>query len=151
MIKRKGDRRICRWDLLFSVLPFFLALCVLSIPAQASNGKVPPEIQKSFQQFKEMWFTKLSKHCHFGKRYITVAKENGRYVARYKAISKDVTIRLKHTESKTTPYVAVLKYSEDEYISTGNSAEKAKQGPFRLNDSRLVTEIFPYVHGKWRY
>ena len=151
MNKLLGDRKIFRWDFLFPVLPFFIVLCLLSTPYMARGGDVPPEIHRSFEQFKDRWFKKLCKHCRLGKRYITVAKENGRYVARYRVISKKTSLRLKRTESKTTPYVAVLKYSEDEYISVADTAEKAKSGPFRLNDSKLVTEIFPYVHGKWRY
>ncbi len=150
-----GDRKNFKWDLYIPVLPFLILLCVLFVPVPSSGGNVspdvPPGVRKSFDRFKETWFTKLCKHCRLGKRYVTVVKEKGKYVAKYKVISKNVTIKLKHTESKTTPYVAVLKYSEDEYISVGDSAEKAKQGPFRLNDSKLVTEIFPYVHGKWRY
>ena len=145
-----GDRKIYGWDLLVSVLPFLLVLCLLS-PAGAAGGNVPPKIRESFNKFRQMWFNKLCTHCRLGKRYVTISRQNGKYVAKYKAIGKNVTIRLKHTESKTTPYVAVLKYSEDEYISVGDSADRARRGPFRLNDSKLVTEIFPYVHGKWRY
>ncbi len=147
----KGDRKSIWWDLLVPVLPFVFVLCLLAMPGEARSGEIPPNVQRSFRQFKEKWFTKLSKHCHLGKGYVTVSKEGGRYVARYKCISKKVSFKLKHTESKTTPYVAVLKYSEDEYISVGKTPEKAKKGPFRLNDSKLVTEIFPYVKGKWRY
>ncbi len=151
MGRLKGDRKICRWDLLLSVLPFIILLCLLLGTVSVRCEDIPPEVRKSFTQFKDKWFNKLCKHCRLGKKYITVGKENGRYVARYKIISKNVSFRLKHTESKITPYVAVLKYSEDEYISVADSAEKAKSGPFRLNDSKIVTEIFPYVHGKWKY
>jgi len=134
--------------LLLSGLLLFFAILP---PARGTGEEYPREIETSFLQFKNKWFDKLRKHCSFGRDKIKVVDENGRYLATYRTVGPDINYTIKKTDHKETPYVAILKYTEKEYIAEGDSPEMARQGPFRCSKTELVTEIFPYTRGTWHY
>jgi len=133
--------------LLSGLLLFFTILP----PASGVGEEYPREIETSFLQFKNKWFDKLRKHCSFGRNKIKIVDKNGRYLATYQTVGSDVKYTIKKTNHKETPYVAILKYSEKEYVAEGASPKVARQGPFRCSKTELVTEVFPYTRGKWRY
>ncbi len=78
------------------------------------------------------------------------ARERTAFVAQYTDFGKEYDFSVKKTKYKTSPYIGILKYKEKKYISTANTRQKARKGPFTCTTVCPVTEIFVYHEGKWQ-
>lgn len=140
------------WMFLFLVT---LAWAILPTPVRAAGGLVAePEIIQTFDDFQHKWMTLLTDRGMYGTGYLKVEENpyrKGSYRASYKELGQILGSRVKKTGHNGTPYVGVMKYYEVIFVSTGETPEAAKQGPFAKESERTVTEIFRYAKGKWLY
>ena len=110
------------------------------------------EVKKAFDVFQNDWIAKLNQHGEVGEDKIKVERDpQGRYRASYRAIAKDRQCEVKATGDKASPYVGVLKYEEQTFVSTADTPELARLGPFTCEKEVAVSEIFRYSKGKWLY
>lgn len=144
----QGSRSGLSTVLVFSFL-FFGILVMTPFLGHAADEE---EVRKAFEAFQNDWIAKLSQHGEIGEDKIKVEKDpQGRYRASYRTIGKDRHSEVKATGDKNSPYVGVLKYEEKTFVSTGDTPELAKSGPFTCEKEVVVSEIFRYSKGKWLY
>lgn len=112
-------------------------------------------VESSFKAFQEVWLKKLAQHGSYGPQHVKVEKiesdNETSYVAKYRELGEPLSSRIKKTEKKGSPYVGVFSYEEVVYSNKGNSEEEAAKGPFKCEKTVVITEIFPYLNGKWVY
>ena len=132
-------------------------LFFLSITGFASNSALATDeegVESSFKAFQEVWLKKLSQHGSYGLEHVKVEKvesDNSSYVATYRELGEPQSSRIRKTDSKGSPYVGVFSYEEIVYSNKGETAEEAAKGPFKCEKTVTITEIFPYLNGKWVY
>lgn len=72
-------------------------------------------------------------------------------VAIYQKVDpSSVIIEVKKVDSRQTPFIGVLRYTESVYESNGACHANLVNGPFVPVRHRKVTEIFRYVQNRWQ-
>jgi hypothetical protein len=108
------------------------------------------QAKSSFEVFQLEWMKKVNSYGDYGQHNVKVETDGqGRYVASYRLIVPAEGSEVKSTGDKASPYVGVVKYEEQTFTSRADTAELAKQGPFKVEREVIITEIFRYTKGKW--
>lgn len=106
--------------------------------------------RSSFVEFEKSWLQKVNAYGDYGQEKVKVDQdEQGRYCARYRIIAPGEGSEVKATGVKASPFVGVLHYIEQTYVSRADTPDLAKQGPFENEKEVLYTEIFRFSNGKW--
>ncbi|MCU0572773.1 MAG: hypothetical protein MUF52_13950 [Syntrophobacteraceae bacterium] len=130
----------------------FVLLGILAMTPCLGVAADDEEVKKAFDVFQNDWIAKLNQHGEVGEDKIKVERDpQGRYRASYRAIARDRQYEVKATGDKNSPYVGVLKYEEQTFVSTADTPELARLGPFACEKEVVISEIFRYSKGKWLY
>lgn len=143
MIKKASKIGICFF------LGCLLAWAPCSVFAIDDSG-----VESSFKDFQLSWLKKLNEHGEYGPEHVDVkkdTKESGTYIATYKQLGEPQSSKVKKTGKKGSSYVGVLRYEEKTFASKGHTPEEASKGPFECEKTVVITEIFPFMNGKWVY
>lgn len=126
----------------------FLLLCTT---ASASQPGTPEELE-AFTNFAFGWVVKLNKsHIKGFSRMEIKLQKDGKYLARYHAISPDtIACKVKKTSAKSKGMVGLLKYIETIYESTGTTPQEARANKFKPVKNIRITEIFSNSGKGWR-
>jgi hypothetical protein len=143
-----GNRHPRYLILLSAVLA--LALTVSGpFTAVADPGK--PAAQKSFEQFVNVWMSKLDGIGKMNILGIDIMPHDQGFVGRYVCYGPECKFSIKETGSPLTPFVGLLHYSEKHFLKKGGTRQKTFQSPGMLTKKIRVTEIFRFTRGKWVY
>jgi hypothetical protein len=108
------------------------------------------QAKSSFEVFKVEWMKKVHSYSDYGEHNVKVEKDpGGQYVATYRIVAPAEGSEVKATGDKFSPFVGLMKYEERTFQSRADTAELAKQGPFKCEKEVIITEIFRYSKGKW--
>lgn len=132
------------------LLSVVLAL-TLSGPCTALADSGSSSAQKSFEQFVNVWMSKLDRIGKMNILGIDVMPRDQGFVGRYVCYGPECKFSVKETGSPETPFVGVLHYSEKHFLKKGETRQKTIQSPGMLTEKIRVTEIFRFTHGKWVY
>ncbi|WP_320007397.1 hypothetical protein [Maridesulfovibrio sp.] len=134
-----------------NLIPSFFICMLLCTAASASQPGTPDELQV-FQNFAFGWVVKLNKNHIKGFSHMEVLlQKDGKYLARYHAISPDtIACKVKKTSAKSKGMVGLLKYIETIYESTGISPQEACANKFKPVKNIRITEIFSNSGKGWR-
>lgn len=103
-----------------------------------------------FETFARSWVDRVGRNFKDRQGHVCVRQEGGEWVASYVAVedtSLETTVKSK--DSRTCPYVGVLRYQEHHFEARGASSDAVRQGPFERVRRVRVTEIFRYDTGRW--
>jgi hypothetical protein len=115
----------------------------------ADHGK--PAAQKSFEQFVNVWMSKLDRIGKMNILGIDIMPRDQGFVGRYVCYGPECKFSIKETGSPETPFVGLLHYSEKHFLKKGETRQKTFQSPGMLTKKIRVTEIFRFTRGKWVY
>ncbi len=132
------------------LLSAVLAL-TLSGPSTAVADPGKPAAQKSFEQFVNVWMSKLDRIGKMNIRGLDIIPRDQGFVGRYVCYGPECEFSIKETGSPETPFVGILRYSEKHFLKKGESRQKTFQSPGMLTKKIRVTEIFRFTRGKWVY
>jgi len=128
-----------------------LLLPVHRTPALAGEG-VPPAIQTSFENFSKGWMARLEQVNQQNNRALKPeSAANGRVVGRYICYGPDCLREVRGTESKATPYVGIIRYSQKTIEKEGDTTKNMREHTGVPTSEIQVTEIFRYTGGRWVY
>lgn len=134
--------------LFFAALLLALFFCS---PALAGE-EVPPPIVTSFEGFSKSWMARLEQVNQKNLQSLKPeAAANGRVVGRYICYGPDCIREVRGTDSKATPYVGILRYSQKMMEKEGDTLQEMKEHPGAPASEMQVTEIFRYTKGHWVY
>ncbi len=109
------------------------------------------DAEASFHRFNQEWMEILYSREAKNKSSIVCKKVDDGFVAEYTGYSRAFSGRTKKTDCKETPYIGILNYQEQTFVSRAGTYEEAINGQFKLYQECPVTEIFSFSGGKWRY
>ena len=132
------------------MLSVVLAL-TLSGPSTATADPWKPSAQKSFEQFVNVWMSKLDRIGRMNILGIDIIPRDQGFVGRYVCYGPECEFSIKETGSPETPFVGILRYSEKHFLKKGETRQKTFQSPGMLTKKIRVTEIFRFTRGKWVY
>jgi hypothetical protein len=138
-------------------LGLVLFFAVLLLPPilwnQALAGEnVPPAILTSFESFGNTWMARLAQVNQQNTRTLKSASAaDGRVVGRYVCYGPDSLREVRGTDSKLTPYVGIIRYSQKTMEKEGDTQQKMREHPGVQTSEIQVTEIFRYTGGRWVY
>ncbi|MEA3386479.1 MAG: hypothetical protein U9Q89_08580 [Thermodesulfobacteriota bacterium] len=137
--------------LVHSILLLVVLALTLSGPCIAVADPGKPAAQKSFEQFVNVWMSKLDRIGRMNIRGIDIIPQDQGFVGRYVCYGPDCEFTIKETGSAETPFVGLLHYSEKHFLKKGETRRKTFQSPGMLTKKIRVTEIFRFTRGKWVY
>jgi hypothetical protein len=117
--------------------------------AAADTGKTAA--QKSFEQFVNVWMSRLDSIGKMNIMGIDVVPRDQGFVGRYVCYGPECEFSIKETGSPETPFVGILHYSEKHFLKKGETRQKALQSDGTLTEKIRVTEIFRFTSGQWVY
>jgi len=139
-------------------MKYLLAVCaaviclVVIVPVAALHAiEGEQEVEASFELFNQQWMDRLYNLERKSKESLVCKKVQDAFVAEYTGYSKTYSGRTKRTDYKETPYIGILSYQEQTFVSRARTYEEAINGNFTLLQECPVTEIFSFAGGKWRY
>ena len=141
-----GNRHLVHLILLSAVLAL-----TLSGPSTAVADPGKSAAQKSFEQFVNVWMSKLDRIGKMNIRGLDIIPRDQGFVGRYVCYGPECEFSIKETGSPETPFVGILRYSEKHFLKKGESRQKTFQSPGMLTKKIRVTEIFRFTRGKWVY
>ena len=128
-----------------------ICVCVLAPGPALYAIDQNQDVEASFKLFNQQWMEHLYNREEKSKANIACKKVDDAFVAEYTGYSRTFTGRTKKTDCKETPYVGILNYQEQTFVSRAKTYEEAINGQFKLLQECPVTEIFSFSGGKWRY
>lgn len=122
------------------------ATSALAGPPAAIPDPGRERVEKSFQQFARDWMARA--HALEAKQRAnpTVRPGTDRPVFTYRGFADDYEVELRPTGQSRSPYVGLLRYTEQVYTCPTASAEGCE-----IASSVPVTEIFRFQDGRWTY
>jgi hypothetical protein len=111
------------------LLSVVLALALtLSGPSTAVADPGKPAAQKSFEQFVNVWMSKLDRIGKMNILGIDIMPHDQGFVGRYVCYGPECEFSIKETGSPETPFVGILRYREKHFL------KKVKPGrrPFKV-------------------
>lgn len=136
---------------LFAVCVAVLCIGVLAPNPLLDAAEESQEVEASFKLFNQQWMEHLYAREKKSKANISCKKVKDCFVAEYIGYSRIYSGRTKKTGSKVTPYIGILNYQEQTFVSKAGTYEEAINGQFKLLYECPVTEIFSFSRGKWQY
>lgn len=135
---------------------FFLVVVLALLPGPCGSAlageAVPPAVLTSFENFTKGWMAKLEQVSQQNSRELKPEPAaNGRLVGRYVCYGPDCVREVRGTDSKTTPYVGIIRYAQKAMEKEGETPQKMKAHPGLPTGEIQVTEIFRYTSGRWVY
>lgn len=104
-----------------------------------------------FQDFAASRIVILNRSYLHRPDNVHIEAGNPHFTGRYSSVDPaTVSIEVKMTGSRLTPYIGVLHYIESTYESKGPCRMTASRGPFYTVSQRKVTEIFRYAQNQWQ-
>lgn len=151
-------RRSSRTWVLHPALLFALglALCLCTVPALSpanadGAGPVPPEVAQKFETFVQRWVSICQAEFAGTRNCTLLIEEKDGFTQRFMEIDhSSISWRIKPTQNERTPFVGVLSYVMNTYVSRAATREQVVVTPFRHVSKRKVTEIFRYSDGRWQ-
>jgi hypothetical protein len=125
------------------MLSAVLALTV-SGPSTAIADPGKTAAQKSFEQFVNVWMSRLDRIGKMNILGIDIMPRDQGFVGRYVCYGPECEFSIKETVSPETPFVGILHYSEKHFLKKGETRQM-------LTEKIPVTEIFRFTRGKWVY
>lgn len=108
-------------------------------------------LHAQFQAFAESRVVILNRSYLHRPDNVHIEAGNPHFTGRYSSVDPaTVSIEVKLTSSRLTPYIGVLHYIESTYESKGPCRMTASRGPFYPVSQRKVTEIFRYTQNQWQ-
>jgi hypothetical protein len=136
---------------LAAVCAVVICACVLAPHPALHAVDESQDVEASFKLFNQQWMAHLYTREQKSKANIACKKVKDCFIAEYTGYSRTYSGRTKKTDSKETPYIGILNYQEQTFVSQARTYEEAINGQFKLLQECPVTEIFSFSRGKWRY
>lgn len=134
----------------FIMLLAIMALTV-SGPSTALSDPGKTAAQKSFEQFVNVWMSRLDRIGKMNILDIDIVPHDQGFAGQYVCYGPECEFSIKETRSPETPFVGILHYSEKHFLKKGETKQKAFQSAGMLTEKIRVTEIFRFTRGKWVY
>ena len=130
------------------------ALTCLLLIASAAHADSPAAISdtgrdragSAFDAFAVQWMQRARTAELAGRANPNVTPGAVAPLVSFRGYAKDYDLELRPTGNPTSPYVGLLRYTENLYTCSGVAATDCK-----IVSSIPVTEIFRYQGGRWRY
>lgn len=159
-----------QWSRMLSVAAF----CLLTVPAiaesapqvhkthvatasQSVNGSVPADKElaskyRDFENFAQKKIRQLNSNHRLSRSRMQITKQrDGTYLARYHEIDHEsLDLKVRRSQSKSTPYVGIISYHEQVYESSLNDPKHVNGNPFAVVEIIPNRHIFSYRKGEWR-
>jgi hypothetical protein len=136
---------------LVAVCAVVLCAGVLASCPVASAIEPNQDVESSFELFNQQWMEHLYRREEKNRANVACKQVDDAFVAEYTGYSRTFTGRTKKTDCKETPYIGILNYQEQTFVSRGKTYDEAINGQFKILQECPVTEIFSFSGGKWRY
>ncbi len=128
-------------------------LLVAAAPAAADSlAAIPDAISaddsalSSFSVFAKKWMAKMEIAEARNRENPTVGPGPSQNLVTYRGFGKDFTVELRPTGQPSSPFIGILRYSEQIY-----SCREVAASNCSVASSIPVTEIFRYQSGHWIY
>lgn len=130
------------------------ALTCLLLIASAAHADSPAAISdtgrdragSAFDAFAVQWMQRARAAEITGRANPNVTPGAVAPLVSFRGYAEDYDLELRPTGNPTSPYVGLLRYTENLYTCSGVAATDCK-----IVSSIPVTEIFRYQGGRWRY
>jgi len=136
---------------LFTVCAAVMCVCLFAPHSVVYAIDEKQDVEASFQHFNQQWMEHLYSREEKSKANIACRQVDDVFVAEYTGYSRTYSGRTKKTDCRETPYIGILNYQEQTFVSRARTYEEAIRGQFKLYQECPVTEIFSFSGGKWRY
>lgn len=125
-----------------------LAVALL-VGAASAAGAEGPQPTRSFELFAADWMKQIAAEAEReraeGQAPPDAAKAARRALT-YRSVSSTFSTRLRPTGKPAAPYVGILTYTETVW-----ECEAPPSLVCNLVETRPITEMFPFVNGRWQY
>ena len=116
-------------------------------PAAISDASVADEsARSSFSEFAQKWMAKMEIAEARNRENPTVQPGPSQNLVTYRGFGEDFTVELRATGKSSSPFIGILRYSEQIY-----SCREVVASNCSIASSLPVTEIFRYQSGRWIY
>lgn len=138
----------------FLILMVFLSLSMSAFASKEGRSNQPPSrednVSASFASFVGSWLASCTDEFAGTRDRLLLTEEKGSFSLKFMEIDTgSISWEVKPTKDRTTPYVGVLTYTVNTFISRGESRQSVLNGHFIQTGRRSVTEIFRYSNGDW--
>lgn len=142
-----------RWTTRALVAVFLLcAAAVLAVSIPSASTAELPTVENRFQEFSRSWMARLDSISQKNRRAMKLEKGLAKkFVGRYVCYGPQCRIEVKKTDSAKTPYVGIIYYPQKLIRLTGDTRQEAMDDQGTVVEETRVTEIFPYMDGRWNY
>ncbi|MDT8441376.1 MAG: hypothetical protein RQ723_06920 [Desulfuromonadales bacterium] len=108
--------------------------------------------QGEFKRFVPEKIAQLNRNLRHNRDKMDIIRiGDGRFRARFHQIDKSsVSSKVSRSQSKTSPFVAILSYQEKVFESYGASAEACRSADFAVVEILPNRHIFSYSKGAWQ-
>jgi len=145
--------RTSRSNLKRACLAIASALLVAAAPATADSPAGIPDAStadesalSSFSEFAKKWMAKMETNEARNRENPTVQPGPSQNLVTYRGFGEDFTVELRATGQPSSPFIGILRYSEQIY-----SCREVVASNCSVASSLPVTEIFRYQSGRWIY
>ena len=128
-------------------------LLVAAAPAAADSlANIPDDsaadesVLSSFSEFAKKWMSKMEINEARNRENPTVQPGPSQNLVTYRGFGEDFTVELRATGKSSSPFIGILRYSEQIY-----SCREVVASNCSVASSAPVTEIFRYQSGRWIY
>ncbi len=127
-------------------------LLVAAAPAVADDLASIPDSSadesalSSFSDFAKQWMAKMETSEARNRENPTVRPGASQNLVTYRGFGEDYSVELRPTGHPSSPFIGILRYSEQIY-----SCREASASNCSVASSAPVTEIFRYQSGRWIY
>jgi hypothetical protein len=103
-------------------------------------------IESSFRGFAKSWMDEALARAARNQVRPRAQERTGRLTFLYRAVADDYDVALEPTGNPQSPYVGVLRYTEQTY-----TCRDARGAECTLASSQPVSEVFRFRSGRWSY
>lgn len=135
-----------------AVVILFCAAVVLAVSIPYASTAELPAVENRFQEFSRSWMARLDSISQKNRRVMKLEKGLAKkFVGRYVCYGPQCRIEVKKTDSDKTPYVGIIYYPQKVIRLSGDTRQEVLDDKGTVVEETRVTEIFPYMDGRWKY
>ena len=131
-----------------------LLLCVFVAGASLASGPAMHALhdsseevmESSFRSFAQSWMDKALARAARNQTRPRAQARSGGFTFLYRAVADDYDVALEPTGNPTSPYVGVLRYTEQTF-----QCRDARGAECTLASTQPVSEVFRFRSGSWSY
>jgi hypothetical protein len=115
-------------------------------PMHAHPDPLADAMESSFRSFAKSWMDEALARAARNQARPRAQERTGGLAFLYRAVADDYDVALERTGNPSSPYVGVLRYTEQTY-----TCRDAGGAECTLASSQPVSEVFRFRSGRWSY